>query len=76
MPKFIKVHGNKRFHLIIQERKNTMNENKPVINYTSPDLSKMKKVIIDAKTSIYIPIDADPKAAKEAYLLRVGAKKD
>lgn len=53
-----------------------MNENKPVINYTSPDLSKMKKVIIDAKTSIYIPVDADPKAAKEAYLLRVGAKKD
>jgi hypothetical protein len=52
-----------------------MNENKPVINYASPDLSKMKKVIIDAKTVIYIPIDADPEAAKEAYLLRVNAKK-
>lgn len=52
-----------------------MNENKPVINCTSPDLSKMKKVIIDMKTSIYIPVDADPKAAKEAYLVRTGAKK-
>lgn len=53
-----------------------MNENKPTTTYPSPDLSKMKKVIIDMKTSIYIPVDADPKAAKEAYLLRVGAKKE
>lgn len=52
-----------------------MNENKPTTNYTSPDLTKMKKVIIDAKTVIYIPINADAEAAKEAYLSRIGAKK-
>ena len=52
-----------------------MNENKPVNNYTSPDLSKMQKVIIDMKTIIYIPLDADPQQAKTAYLSRLAAKK-
>lgn len=52
-----------------------MNENKPVINYTSPDLSKMQKVVIDLKTIIYIPLNADPQVAKTAYLSRLASKK-
>jgi len=52
-----------------------MNEKKPVTNYTSPDLSKMQAVVIDMKTIIYIALDADPQAAKDTYLSRIGLRK-
>jgi len=44
-----------------------MIEKKPVI-HTSPDLSKMKEVVIDHRTKIYIAPDADPAEAKLRYL--------
>lgn len=37
-------------------------------NFHSPDISKLKEVIIDSRTKIYIPIDADAQKAKEHYL--------
>jgi hypothetical protein len=49
-------------------------DKKPV-NFTSPDLSKLQAVIIDIKTILYIPLDADPELARASYLNRVGMKK-
>ena len=43
-------------------------------NFKSPDLSKLKEVVIDVKTKIYIPVDADPEEAKSRFLLRLGEK--
>jgi hypothetical protein len=42
---------------------------KPAI-IKSPDLSKMKEVIIDHRTRIYIAPDADVEEAKNRYFLR------
>jgi hypothetical protein len=39
-------------------------------NFHSPDLSKLKEVIIDHKTKIYIALGADIEEAKNRYLLR------
>jgi hypothetical protein len=36
-------------------------------NHTAPDMSKMKPVVIDHKTRIYIPLDADPEEARARY---------
>ncbi|WP_157363960.1 hypothetical protein [Alkaliflexus imshenetskii] len=36
----------------------------------SPDLSKMQAVIIDTKTTIYIPVESDPEEARMRYLER------
>jgi hypothetical protein len=36
----------------------------------SPDLSKMKEVVIDHRTKIYIALDADAEEAKSRYLFR------
>jgi hypothetical protein len=41
----------------------------------SPDISKMKEVIIDHRTRIYIAPDADVEEARERYLSRNTAKK-
>jgi hypothetical protein len=46
-------------------------ENKPTVNFKSPDLSKLQEVIIDIKTRIYIPMGADSEAAKTRYLARI-----
>ena len=43
--------------------------------FKSPDLSKLKEVIIDHRTRIYIAPDADAEEAKLRYLARVTAKK-
>lgn len=49
-------------------RSNTiMIEKKPVV-FKSPDLSLMKEVVIDHRTKIYIPSDADAEEAKARYL--------
>ncbi len=44
-----------------------MIEKKPII-HSSPDLSKMKEVVIDHRTKIYIPQNADAGEAKLRYL--------
>ncbi len=41
---------------------------KKQITHRPPDLSKMQAVVIDARTTIYIAHDADPKEAKKRYL--------
>jgi hypothetical protein len=41
----------------------------------SPDLSKMKEVIIDHRTKIYIALDADIEEAKSRYMMRNTAKR-
>lgn len=43
---------------------------KKAATFKSPDLSKMKAVIIDHRTTIYIASDADSEEAKEKYLSR------
>jgi len=39
----------------------------------SPDLSKMKEVVIDHRTKIYIALDADPEEARVRYFARRAA---
>lgn len=41
----------------------------------SPDISKLKEVIIDHRTKIYIAPDADVEEARTRYLSRNTAKK-
>jgi hypothetical protein len=45
------------------------------VYYESPDLSKLKEVIIDHRTKIYIAPDADVEEAKNRYLFRNSAKR-
>jgi hypothetical protein len=52
-----------------------MSEKKQTI-FKSPDVSKLQEVVIDVKTIIYIPLDADPAEARNRYLMRAGRKKD
>jgi hypothetical protein len=51
-----------------------MNEKKSVIA-KSPDLSKLKEVVVDHRTKIYIALDADIEEAKNRYLYRITAKR-
>jgi hypothetical protein len=44
-------------------------------NFKTPDLNKLQEVVIDARTRIYIALDADPTEAKNRYLSRFGDKK-
>lgn len=41
----------------------------------SPDLSKLKEVIIDHRTKIYVSPDTDVEKARENYLNRIARKK-
>lgn len=41
----------------------------------SPDISKLREVIIDHKTKIYIALDADIEEAKNRYRNRVTTKR-
>lgn len=50
-----------------------MYEKKPDIK--SPDLSKLREVIIDHRTKIYIPMDASVEEAKFRYANRQTAKR-
>lgn len=52
-----------------------MSEKKQTI-FKSPDVTKLKEVVIDVKTIIYIAFDADPAEARNRYLSRFGRKKD
>jgi hypothetical protein len=51
-----------------------MFEKKPNI-IKSPDLSKLKEVIIDHRTKIYVSPDTDIEKAKERYLSRLSRRK-
>jgi hypothetical protein len=41
----------------------------------SPDLSKLKEVIIDHRTKIYIAPGADVEEARNRYLLRIATRR-
>jgi hypothetical protein len=41
----------------------------------SPDLSKLKEVIIDHRTKIYISPDDDVEEARKRYLFRITTRK-
>jgi putative ubiquitin-RnfH superfamily antitoxin RatB of RatAB toxin-antitoxin module len=43
--------------------------------FKSPDITKLQEVVIDGKTIIYIPLDADPEEARNRYLERTSRKK-
>ena len=51
-----------------------MFEKKPIA-FKSPDLSKLREVIIDHRTKIYIAFDADIEEAKGRYLYRMTTKR-
>jgi hypothetical protein len=42
-------------------------------NFKSPDLSKMQEVVIDFRTTLYIPVGADADEARSRYKSRLGA---
>ncbi len=48
---------------------------KKQVKFESPDLSKLQAVVIDNKTKIYIPLNADPIEARSRYLSRKPQKK-
>lgn len=50
-----------------------MIEKKPNI-IKSPDLSKLKEVIIDHRTKIYVSPDADVEEARARYLRRISSR--
>jgi hypothetical protein len=41
-------------------------------HYASPDMSKLKSVIIDSRTRIYIPMEMSSEEARERYWLNRG----
>ncbi|MDX2442722.1 MAG: hypothetical protein QNK30_02870 [Bacteroidales bacterium] len=43
-------------------------QDKKQATFKSPDLTKLQAVIIDRRTTIYIPLDADAEEAKSRYL--------
>lgn len=43
-------------------------QDKKQVTFKSPDLTKLQAVIIDPRTTIYIPLDADAEEAKSRYL--------
>jgi hypothetical protein len=43
-------------------------------HFKTPDLSKLKEVVIDARTKIYIPINLDSEEAKSKFLARIGER--
>jgi hypothetical protein len=51
-----------------------MFEKKNVV-FKSPDLSKLKEVVIDHRTKIYIAQDADVEEARSRYLSLVATRK-
>jgi hypothetical protein len=51
-----------------------MIEKKPIV-YKSPDLSKLKEVVIDHRTRIYIAPNADVEEARNRYLSLVQTRK-
>jgi hypothetical protein len=44
-------------------------------NLKSPDLSKLKEVIIDHRTKIYVSPEVDVEEARSRYLSRIASRK-
>ena len=51
-----------------------MYEKRPAV-HKSPDLSTLKAVIIDHRTTIYVAPGTDPEEARQRYLLRIANRK-
>jgi len=49
---------------------------KKTFDFKSPDVSKLKEVIIDHKTRIYISPDADEQEARDRYKYRTPGRRD
>jgi hypothetical protein len=58
------------------ERNNHEMSEEKRVNFRSPDLSKMKEVVIDYRTKIYIARDADPEEAKKRFYIRFANRKE
>ena len=58
--------------LFIKIQKNMFDKKPNIVK--SPDLSKLKEVIIDHRTKIYIAPDADIEKARERYLDRISRR--
>ncbi|MDA3818221.1 MAG: hypothetical protein PF486_12640 [Prolixibacteraceae bacterium] len=41
----------------------------------SPDMSKLKSIIIDRRTRIYVPLDVDPEEARDRYWMNRGMER-
>jgi len=48
---------------------------KKAVVFKSPDLSKLREVIIDHRTKIYIALGADIDEARNRYLTRITTKR-
>lgn len=46
------------------------------LGVVSPDLKKLKRVIIDDKTTIYVPQNKSSKLAREEFLRKTKTKKE
>jgi hypothetical protein len=53
------------------EKKFYLNDQKKHVTFKTPDIGKMQEVIIDARTKIYITLEADPEEARNRYLNRL-----
>ena len=56
------------------ERVSTMYEKKHE-HFKSPDVSKLRPVVIDRNTVIYISLDEDPEEARKKFTSRVGYRR-
>ena len=59
---------------LFTETQKYMFEKKPNV-FKSPDLSKLKEVIIDHRTKIYIAPEADIQEAKNRYFERITTRR-
>jgi len=50
-----------------------MQEKKQIV-FKTPDITRMQEVVINARTKLYIAIDADPEEARSRYQARQDAK--
>jgi hypothetical protein len=51
-----------------------MYEKRPAV-HKSPDLSTLKAVIIDHRTTIFVAPDMDPEEARQRYKVRIANRK-
>jgi hypothetical protein len=43
--------------------------------FKSPDVTKLKPVVIDRNTTLYIPMEDDPEEARKKFVARVGYRR-
>ena len=49
-------------------------KDKKIKTFQTPDLNKLQGVVVDHKTTIYIPVGEDPVKAKSRYLDKMNSK--